>query len=130
MPPNAEVAAWWHKAEEDWLCVQRLLDGDVPLVVPALFHLQQACEKCLKTVYLLRGESPPKTHDLGLMVENLAIEEPRLLCHLELVEALNPFAVQYRYPGDLPEVSIKEATDLVKRSLELKKWVEEKIFES
>lgn len=128
MPPNAEIASWWSKAEEDWLCVQRLLDGEVPLVVPALFHLQQACEKCLKIIYLLRGESPPKTHDIGQMVESLAVFHPEILIHLDLAEALNPFAVQYRYPGDIPEVSSGEATELLERSLELKKWVEEKAF--
>ena len=128
MPNKLEMQAWQLKAEEDWACIHRLLDDPYPLVFPAIFHLQQACEKWLKLFFIAQGVAPPKTHDHGLMIERLQLAQPSLTEYLELADALNPFAVQFRYPGDLPEISISEARRLVERGADLRNLVKITLF--
>jgi HEPN domain-containing protein len=72
--------------------------------------------------------APPKTHDLGLMIERLQLAQPGLTEYLELADALNPFAVQFRYPGVLPEISISEARRLVERGADLRNLVKNTLF--
>ena len=44
---SPEVQIWLDKAEEDWLAAGWLLQEDSPVVLPAIFHIQQAAEKLL-----------------------------------------------------------------------------------
>jgi hypothetical protein len=38
--------------------------------------------------------------------------ENELSCHSRLLNQLNPFAVEIRYPGDLPQFAVTEARQL------------------
>jgi HEPN domain-containing protein len=64
-----------------------------------LFHAQQCSEKALKAALVSRGMSSIRTHDLGLLLDQLALadaswDEIRGYC-----EDLSDFAVAPRYPG-------------------------------
>ena len=61
------------------------------------FHAQQAAEKSVKAWLSLLGSSYPRTHDLGALLELLAVPRERVPGEVwELVE-LTDFAVQLRY---------------------------------
>jgi len=61
------------------------------------FHAQQAAEKSVKAWLSLLGRSYPRTHDLGALLELLAVPRERVPGEAwELVE-LTDFAVQLRY---------------------------------
>lgn len=72
-----------------------------------MFHLQQVIEKLLKAVILKRGKCIERTHDLGRLVQIAELQHQEAL--LDLCDVLTLFAVNGRYPGDLPEVSIQTA---------------------
>jgi HEPN domain-containing protein len=73
------------------------------------FHCQQAAEKALKAYLTWRDEPFEKTHSLVALVGKClpfdqSFEELRLAA-----TRLTPYAVTFRYPGDLPELSSEEA---------------------
>ena len=43
-----DSALWFDKAQEDYLAAEWLLKEDSPVVLPAVFHIQQCTEKLLK----------------------------------------------------------------------------------
>jgi HEPN domain-containing protein len=89
------------------------------------FHAQQAAEKYLKAVLVWQQIEFPKTHDIGRLLELVASLDPDLAAALREAASLTPYGVDYRYPGDYPEVSAKEA----KRCIEAATAVREAILD-
>ena len=110
---NALVNEWVSKAEEDWRSANVLLGHDSPLVTPALFHMQQCAEKLLKALLIKKKIDFERRHDLSYLL-GLA-DAPNVQSHARLLNELNPFAVEIRYPGDLPQFSILEASAMLSR---------------
>jgi HEPN domain-containing protein len=67
------------------------------------FHAQQAPEKCLKAWVVGLGRRYPRTHDLMVLIDELA-EAGEDTSSLDSLVDLNSFAVEYRYqsidPGE------------------------------
>jgi HEPN domain-containing protein len=110
---NNLVCEWIEKSDEDWKVVTVLISEDNPLVTPALFHLQQSVEKLLKALLISRSIRFERRHDLLYLFE--LIDERSLENDAMLLAELNPFAVEYRYPGNVPSLSIDEAKTLIDR---------------
>ena len=110
---NGEVQAWLEKADEDWKSAEWLLQEESPVVTPSLFHLQQAAEKWLKAYLVSRGIAFERRHDLLYLLELTA--SPSLSPHVATLAELTPFAVEFRYPGDLPQFSRGEGLALMNR---------------
>ena len=108
---NALVKEWLAKAEEDWNAARVLLGDESPLVTPSLFHMQQCAEKLLKARLIEKNIPFERRHDLSYLLHLAA--EPDLLPHARCLNELNPFAVEIRYPGDLPQFSVNEASALL-----------------
>lgn len=105
------VSEWVTKGEEDWSSAQILLRDESPLVTPALFHLQQCAEKLLKALLIKKNIRFERRHDLSYLLR--LADESKLTCHTGILNRLNPFAVEIRYPGDLPQFSVNEAKKLL-----------------
>ena len=105
------VSEWVIKGEEDWSSAQILLRDESPLVTPALFHLQQCAEKLLKALLIKKNIRFERRHDLSYLLR--LADESKLACHTGILNRLNPFAVEIRYPGDLPQFSVNEAKKLL-----------------
>lgn len=110
---NELVQEWVFKSDEDWRCAKVLLADASPLVTPAMFHLQQCAEKLLKALLVQKGISFERRHDLSYLQK--LCDEPSIVPHSRVLFELNPFAVEFRYPGDLPQFSILEAEKLMGR---------------
>ncbi|MFC6918389.1 HEPN domain-containing protein [Meiothermus taiwanensis] len=88
------------------------------------FDAQQAAEKALKALLLACKRPFPKTHDIGLLLQQLVaagIDVPEEVC---AAEVLSFYAVVTRYPGDYPdldEAAYLEALELARRVVA---WVE------
>ena len=112
MPPPEEevrrglVGRWVHKANEDVRAAESLLAQKPPLLYPSCFHSQQAAEKYLKALLTWREVEFPKTHVIGELLDLLATVAESLV----EATALNPYGVEVRYPGDLPEPNRDETT--------------------
>jgi HEPN domain-containing protein len=115
---NELVREWVLKSDEDWRAAEILLSDTCPLVTPSLFHLQQCAEKLLKALLIQRNIGFERRHDLSYLLEltGAASLEP----HARLLAELNPFAVEFRYPGDLPIFSISEVEALRLRLAEFR----------
>jgi len=100
---------WLHKAEQDLLAANSLLENEPPLLYPSCFHSQQAAEKYLKALLTWRKVDFPKTHSIGTLLDLLTGVDATLAESLAEATALNPYGVEVRYPSDLPEPDIDEA---------------------
>ncbi len=104
---------WLAKAEEDFAVAQHLLSENTPYLGTIGFHAQQAAEKFLKAVLVHYQVEFPKTHDLGNLLDLIALVNPLLADSLRSATALNPFGATMRYPSDLPELTVDDARTAV-----------------
>jgi len=85
------------KARQDQVIVSRAVDDAEIADEIVGFHVQQACEKCMKAVLCMHEVAYRRTHDLQELYDLLndsGVSLPEAL--RELVE-WSPFAVTYRY---------------------------------
>ncbi|MBI5701422.1 HEPN domain-containing protein [Candidatus Saganbacteria bacterium] len=72
------------------------------------YHAQQAAEKTLKAFLIYKSELAPKTHDLVELV-NLCIKQDKDFLSLkELIEVLNKYYIESKYPPDNPIIYSKD----------------------
>jgi HEPN domain-containing protein len=95
------VEEWVRFSKNDLETAEYLL-GMRPLPLEIIcYHCQQSVEKILKA-YLLCGKADmPKTHDLNLLRNLCAAEEPAFSEIEAPCARLNPYGVQPRYPFGL-----------------------------
>lgn len=91
---------WIEKAEGDYkIAVTLNRPRKEPLPDGVCYHCQQSAEKYLKAYLVYKGATPTRTHDLLALVRDCAVYDPTLSTFLPLADALNPYSVQFRYPG-------------------------------
>ena len=108
------VRQWLSKAETDLKAAEALLAQGPPLSYPSCFFSQQAAEKYLKGVLTWRQVEFPKTHLLGELLDLLAGVDASLADSLAAATGLDPYAVEARYPCDVPDPSATEAAAALK----------------
>lgn len=102
MKNESDVKEWVRYADMDVLSANYLngIQHPKPLEV-ICYHCQQAAEKMLKALILAYDGEIQKTHDLGLLTDELAsltvVPEPVLVS----ADLLTPYGVKIRYPQDL-----------------------------
>ena len=90
------------------------------------FHAQQAVEKCLKAVLSLHAIPFRKTHDLGELVDVLRDQRKAVPPNAEALDALNPFAVTFRYDFiDLEAFDRGQAKSIVDT---VRRWAEDQLL--
>lgn len=105
---NELVGQWVGKAEEDLRAAELLLSENPPLLYASCFHSQQAVEKYLKA-YLVHCQIDfPKTHDIQQLLDTVQLTNSAVAEALGPSIILTQYAVQARYPGDLPEPELEE----------------------
>ncbi|MCE5230409.1 HEPN domain-containing protein [bacterium] len=114
------VSQWVDKAEMDLRASRLVLDHDSSIVGVAAFHAQQAAEKYLKALLTWKQITFTKTHDIGLLLETLNRNGIALVEDLRKTIILSDFAVDSRYPGDIPELSNAEAEKIYQLALLVK----------
>ena len=126
-PETGSAADWLRHAQSD-LRAGVLLGAD-PHVMreQACFHFQQAAEKALKAVFVWRGIDFPRTHDLAQLVTLLVADGVVFPRTVRRVEVLTPYAVQSRYPADLPEISDDELTQAQAAATTAIAWAQKKV---
>jgi HEPN domain-containing protein len=95
---------WLEKAERDYKTSGHLLSVEGMYLEAVAFHAQQAAEKYLKALLVWNQAEFPKTHDINLLFTLLSNIEPGLAAILAEAAILTAYAVEYRYPGDYPDV--------------------------
>ena len=119
---NEYLREWIRKAEEDYeagITLGRKRKRPTPNVVG--FHCQQCIEKYLKAYLVMQGVPFPKTHDLLELHKICLSLDPTFEMIGDLLDRLNPYAVEFRYPGE--EVSIEEAKMAVRAMEEARRFI-------
>jgi len=70
----------------------------------AAFHAQQAAEKALKAVLVLRGLESRRTHDLEELASRLEGQGLALPVTQADLTLLTPYAVEFRYEEGIPNL--------------------------
>ena len=102
LPKNELLVEWINKAEGDFEAALHLYKSRVKKAVHFIiaFHCQQSIEKYLKALLIGLKISFPKTHDLVKLLELIGKKEPLLAGIRKELSSLNPYAIEFRYPGD------------------------------
>lgn len=106
---------WVRKAENDFQTAEHLCAGGESYILGTVFHAQQAAEKYLKSFLVWHQIEFQKTHDMEKLLNLAAAAHPKICEVLRDVRELTPYGVEYRYPGDYPDVMLRDA----KRALAL-----------
>ncbi len=96
-----EVRSWLQKAYHDLLAARILINQELPVYDIACFHCQQAVEKALKALLIWHAVPFRRVHSLAYLMDLCEPVAPSLRMLRDQVEALAPYAVEVRYPGDL-----------------------------
>ena len=92
---------WIEKAEADFTSALREYRArKKPNYDAACFFSQQGIEKYLKAVWAEASLTPPRTHDLGLLLAQVVDRYPLWDVFREVMERLTSYAVEFRYPGE------------------------------
>ncbi|MEF8755386.1 MAG: HEPN domain-containing protein [Accumulibacter sp.] len=107
-PQREEAARLLRLARRDHAALQALLVAPGVGVAVAFFHAQQAAEKVLKAAMCLHGLEYRRTHDLEELAGQLAdAGHPPSVAEADL-RLLTPYAVEYRYDDEAPELLTPE----------------------
>ncbi|MFM8765455.1 MAG: HEPN domain-containing protein [Spartobacteria bacterium] len=118
---------WLAKAKRDLEAARRMIDCADPLLDTGTYHCQQAAEKALKGWLTFRSISITKTHDLVHMVRECHKLDSSFQELLEMADFLSPFAVDFRYPGDMFEPPLEEAELALRAAEKIVHSISEKI---
>ena len=118
---------WMAKAKRDLEAAQRMIDCADPLLNTGTYHCQQAAEKVLKGWLTFRSVSVTKTHDLVHLVRECQKLDAGFQELFEMADFLSPFAVDFRYPGDMFEPPLEEAELALRAAEKIVHSISEKI---
>jgi HEPN domain-containing protein len=109
---------WVEKAEGDYrgaVALNRRRKQPLPDLV--CYHCQQSAEKYLKAYLVMQGVTPPRTHNLLDLLADCEIYDSTLSSQFPLVVSLDPFSVQFHYPGSSATVANAQNAVLTLRRL-------------
>jgi HEPN domain-containing protein len=111
-----DTTSWFLKAKSDITAAECLIESKSLLSEQAAFQCQQATEKAIKGFLFWHGKSIAKTHDLKNLCKECIAIDAQLEPLLKLTTVLTQFAVDYRYPGQLPRPTEAEVRGYIKLS--------------
>ena len=117
---------WVQKAEADWITAQREWRArNNPNYDAACFHAQQCAEKYLKARLQESNIRFGRTHNLVALMELLLPAEPNWESLRLDLQALNVFAVEFRYPGESASKDV--AQEAVKRCKNIRQCIRQSL---
>lgn len=114
---------WIHKSRSDLGSAKRLLEEPEAYLDTAVYHCQQAAEKILKAFLTWHDIPFARTHDLTELVRLAEGVHPSFAGWALVAQELTPYAVQFRYPGDLLEPEKAEAEHALQQAAALVEFV-------
>ncbi len=114
MKPPEEIKAeftrdWLRKAEIDFKTACHLYQSGPDFAGGSAFHSQQTAEKYLKAFLVWHQIEFQKTHDIKALLKLAGKADQNIPQNLMDTVSLTPYGVEYRYPGDYPEVTKSDA---------------------
>ena len=110
---------WLNFAKEDLISSEVLFNEG--LLNTAAYHLQQAVEKSLKAILILKGRNPPKTHDINRLFREVSKYYP-IPDDIKRAVDLTDYAFTTRYPDDYVPISKDEYEEAYEIALKVYEW--------
>lgn len=114
-----EAEAWIAKARSDLKAAEILATGENSPQDIAIYHCQQSAEKAIKGFLVFREIPFQKTHDLERLLELVREDSTSLVKLDEHARILTPYAVEFRYPGDVFEPDEAEMLEALRLAREV-----------
>ena len=121
---------WIKLAEYDFITAHSMFDTARYLYVA--FMCQQSLEKLLKALYIKeKNETPPYTHNLIKLVENLSINSALDESKNKFLEIINSYYIESRYTENIVEISKsltrEKVKNILKETEEFYSWLKKQI---
>jgi HEPN domain-containing protein len=117
------IQQWLKKAESDLDSAKILLNTELNDYFPCAFHSQQAAEKFMKAYLVFHQVEFRKTHDLDQLLKLTDSVDLSLSYEISSCVWLTPYGVEFRYPGEYPEVDHNTAERACRESELVKKAI-------
>ncbi|GBE15556.1 HEPN domain protein [bacterium BMS3Abin14] len=122
-PKVHEIRQWLVRAEHDLRSAGQLFIADPPLLDTAVYHCQQTAEKAFKAYLTLKDTPFQKVHALSVLVEQCMQSDPTFAELMDIADLLTPYAIAFRYPGDVLEPARKDAQEALDAAEEVLNFV-------
>jgi HEPN domain-containing protein len=119
-----DAARWLDWAHSDLKAGQALLRDPDSYPRQVCFLAQQAAEKAIKAIFVFLNVEFPFTHDLDRL-RDLLPGKWDVKNEFPDLAGLTIWAVEARYPGDMPDVTTAEAAEAMQLAEDVYKLVEE-----
>jgi HEPN domain-containing protein len=127
MKLSKTVLQWIKFARTDLRIAKSSLELSSEFKSVAAFHAQQSAEKIIKAYLTLKKVRTPKSHDLELLVSEVAKVNPELAKLILQAKNLTIYAVTYRYPdAERKPLTISK----VKRAIKIAEVIFQECLES
>ncbi|MGC8783213.1 MAG: HEPN domain-containing protein [Armatimonadota bacterium] len=119
------------KADNDLQTGKNELSRDDPITDTVCFHMQQCCEKYLKSFLIFHGKEVPRVHSLAALIERCADIDAdfRRLNELD-IDHLTDYAVTIRYGDEFYMPSVEEARQALQIAERVREFVLAKLAQS
>ena len=124
-PEPGSPADWLEEARSDLALAESRSDRPVKWA-HRCFHLQQAAEKAVKAVLVSHGIDPPRTHNIGTLLDRLSGDMPTPPS-AEAIGDLSRFAAVTRYPGSYEPITEEHYREALHLAEAVVRWAEEVI---
>ncbi len=123
------VSEWMGRAQSD-LAVARMTEDE--RIAPAIlaFHAQQAAEKALKALLVLRQVEFPHTHAIGPLLNLCQAAGYEEIETLADAVVLTRYAVATRYPGFEESVTRRDARNAAAVAIRVLAWAEAQVHKN
>lgn len=110
-PSDAKV--WINYSESDLRAANTLLKSKEFFPLQVCFLSQQCAEKAIKAILIFEEVNFPKIHDLDRL-RDLIPKGWKVKEQFQDLAELTIWAVESRYPGDMPDVTEQEARETLR----------------
>lgn len=127
---NTEKAnLWFRRARSNFFRAKSIIDAPEIFYEDYCFDAQQAVEKALKSLCILKNIEFPKTHNIDYLIELLEKESIYVPAEVKKAKILTDYAVEGRYPENLDTIDEEEYQKAIEITENVLKWVEQKLTE-
>jgi len=124
MPADpSDPRAWMTRAYSNLRLAENGRSQDV-MLEDLCFNTQQAAEKALKAVCLLKGLEFPKTHSIVRLLDIIESGGVTIPEAVKAADILTQYAVQTRYPGPVEEITQEEYEEALSLAAKVIFWAE------
>ena len=124
-PPD-DPREWINRARSDLTQAKNEVPG--VYLENLCFNAQQAAEKSIKAVMLVRNIEFPYVHDLDRLLSLLEDEGEVIPASIRQASKLTKYATVTRYPGDVEPVTAQAYTEAIAIAEAVVQWAEERIL--